>query len=336
MNEIKQASFKFTGGINQDNDPQSMPTDAAYRLFNIKMQNLNGSTMFALVNEKGNSLIPITYTDDEKITPPLKTEIIKDEYTGEEQEVITYFEGIRGEVLGTIECGTDKAVLFTYEFDNNAVLIYRIIRLIYNYEKQSIEAKTLFYGDLGIVTPAEDQESKESFIQRATEKLKSVHISGLFCYENSSIQKIYWTDGENQLRYLNISESNPLLQGEESYITDVNLLNSNPSFRIDHKIQVTRIDGGGKFQSGVIQWAFTYFNKYGAETGIVDITPLYYISKFNRGGKADEIIGCSYKISITNPDTSFDYLRLYSIQRTSLNGTPIVKIVGDYKLKNTD
>lgn len=335
MNEIKQASFKFTGGINQDNDPQSIPTDTAYRLFNMKMQNLNGSTMFALVNEKGNSLVPITYTDDEKITPPLKKEIVIDEYTGEEQEIVTPFEGIRGEVLGTIECGTDKAILFTYEFNDNAGLVYRIIRLIYKYDDQHIEAKTLFYGDLGIVTPSEEYESKEEFIDRAIEKLKSVHISGLFCYENSSIQKIYWTDGENQLRYLNIAEENPLLQGD-SYITDVNLLNSNPSFRIDHKIQVTRIDGGGKFQSGVIQWAFTYFNKYGAETGIVDITPLYYITKFNRGGKADEIIGCSYKISIINPDTSFDYLRLYSIQRTSLNGTPIVKIVGDYKLKNID
>lgn len=335
MNEIKQASFKFTGGINQDNDPQSIPTDTAYRLFNMKMQNLNGSTMFALVNEKGNSLVPITYTDDEKITPPLKKEIVIDEYTGEEQEIVTPFEGIRGEVLGTIECGTDKAILFTYEFNDNAGLVYRIIRLIYKYDDQHIEAKTLFYGDLGIVTPSEEYESKEEFIDRAIEKLKSIHISGLFCYENSSIQKIYWTDGENQLRYLNIAEENPLLQGD-SYITDVNLLNSNPSFRIDHKIQVTRIDGGGKFQSGVIQWAFTYFNKYGAETGIVDITPLYYITKFNRGGKADEIIGCSYKISIINPDTSFDYLRLYSIQRTSLNGTPIVKIVGDYKLKNID
>lgn len=335
MNEIKQASFKFTGGINQDNDPQSIPTDTAYRLFNMKMQNLNGSTMFALVNEKGNSLVPITYTDDEKITPPIKKEIVIDEYTGEEQEIVTPFKGIRGEVLGTIECGTDKAILFTYEFNDNAVLVYRIIRLIYKYDDQHIEAKTLFYGDLGIVTPSEEYESKEEFIDRAIEKLKSVHISGLFCYENSSIQKIYWTDGENQIRYLNIAESNPLLQGD-SYITDVNLLNSNPSFRIDHKIQVTRIDGGGKFQSGVIQWAFTYFNKYGAETGIVDITPLYYITKFNRGGKADEIIGCSYKISIINPDTSFDYLRLYSIQRTSLNGTPIVKIVGDYKLKNID
>lgn len=335
MNEIKQASFKFTGGINQDNDPQSIPTDTAYRLFNMKMQNLNGSTMFALVNEKGNSLVPITYTDDEKITPPLKKEIIIDEYTGEEQEIVTPFKGIQGEVLGTIECGTDKAILFTYEFNDNAVLVYRIIRLIYKYDDQYIEAKTLFYGDLGIVTPSEEYESKEEFIDRAIEKLKSVHISGLFCYENSSIQKIYWTDGENQLRYLNIAEANSLLQGD-SYITDVNLLNSNPSFRIDHKIQVTRIDGGGKFQSGVIQWAFTYFNKYGAETGIVDITPLYYITKFNRGGKADEIIGCSYKISIINPDTSFDYLRLYSIQRTSLNGTPIVKIVGDYKLKNID
>lgn len=334
MNEVKQVSFKFTGGINQDNDPQSISTDSAYRLFNMKMQNLNGSTMFALVNEKGNSLVPITYLDDEKITPPLKEEIIIDEYTGEEQKIITPFEGIKGEVIGIIECGTDKAVLFTYEFNDNAVLIYRIIRLIYRQDKQLIEAKTLFYGDLGIVSPAEEYESNEQFIERATEKLKSIHISGLFCYENSSIQKIYWVDGENQLRYLNISEANSLVQ--DSYITDVNLLNSNPSFRIDHKIKVTRVDGGGKFQSGVIQWAFTYFNKYGAETGIVDITPLHYISKFNRGGKADEIVGCSYKISIINPDTSFDYLRLYSIQRTSLNGTPIVKIVGDYKLKNTD
>jgi hypothetical protein len=83
----------------------------------------------------------------------------------------------------------------------------------------------------------------------------------------------------------------------------------------------------------VIQYAFTYFNKYGAETNIVDMTPLYYISEDTRGVREDEVVGCSFKVTIKNPDTSFDYIRLYSIQRTSLNGAPIVKIVGDLKLK---
>jgi len=63
------------------------------------------------------------------------------------------------------------------------------------------------------------------------------------------------------------------------------------------------------------------------------MTPLYYIGEEHRGLMADETVGCSYEVTIKNPDTSFDYIRLYSIMRTSLNGQPIVRIVKDIKLK---
>ena len=116
-------------------------------------------------------------------------------------------------------------------------------------------------------------------------------------------------------------------------ITDEIYLDSSPEFKLNHIIEVERVAGGGIFTAGVIQYAFTYYMKYGAETGIVDMTPLYYISEVERGLLADETVGCSFKVKIKNPDTRFDYLRLYSIQRTSLNGTPLVKIVKDIKLK---
>jgi len=62
------------------------------------------------------------------------------------------------------------------------------------------------------------------------------------------------------------------------------------------------------------------------------MTPLLYISEDTRGVREDETVGCSFKITIKNPDISFDYARVYSIQRFSLNGNPVVKIVGDIKL----
>lgn len=304
MSEIKQISFKFTGGINQDNDPQSTSPDTAYKLFNIKMQNLDGSTVNALVNEKGNEQIPIIYK-----------EFTRDQDTDQEPEIpIEEIQdaGIEGDIIGVIQCGINTVVVFTY-YKKDGIDTNEIIKLEYDPTQLYIKATKMFIGDLNV------QDNN--------------NISGIFIYENSELQKIYWVDGINQLRYLNISDSNPLIK--DSYITDPNLLNSNPSFKINHKIEVERIEGGGKFQAGVIQWAFTYYNKYGAETGIVDMTPLYYIAHEHRGGKADEIIGCSYKIRIINPDTDFDYLRLYSIQRTALNGTPVVKIVNNYKLKNS-
>lgn len=288
MGTLRQYQYKIVKGMNQDIDIQSSSPDTAFRLFNIKNQTLGNSSSNNLTNEKGNSTIKLV------------------DYTNLQEVVIS------GIIIGVVQCTSSMAVLFTYVDDTHNY----IYKLVYDIQNDYIRVKTVAYGDLDIPI-SHTVEGKQI----------NTEICGIFSYEHSELQKVYWVDGVNQLRYLNIADSNDKLP-----ITEANKLNSSPTFNVNHHIEVERINGGGIFQSGVVQYAFTYFNKYGAETNIVDMTPLYYISEETRGVREDEAVGCSFKVTIKNPDTSFDYARVYSIQRTSLNGDPIVKIVGDIKL----
>ena len=216
---------------------------------------------------------------------------------------------LNGEIVGIVKCDNDSAAVFVKKSDK--------VDIIYKF----------YYDDFGRVVVEKIAEGNFNF---------GNNIKGIFCYENSELQKVYWVDGVNQLRYINIAESNfksTLYPDGKLPIKDTIYLDSSPEFRLGHTIEVERVAGGGIFTAGVIQYAFTYYMKYGAETGIVDMTPLYYISEVERGLLADETVGCSFRVKIKNPDTRFDYLRLYYIQRTSLNGTPLVKIVKDIKLK---
>lgn len=155
-------------------------------------------------------------------------------------------------------------------------------------------------------------------------------IDAVYCYENSEIQKVYWVDGVNVLRYININIE------EQDCITDSFYLDSTPKIRYDHLIKVTKNYNQGLFSAGVIQYAFTYYIKNGPETPIVDYTPLYYITNETRGLREDEVTNCSFNVKVINPDTRFDYIRIYAIQRTSLDATPIVRIVKDVKIRKDE
>lgn len=140
-------------------------------------------------------------------------------------------------------------------------------------------------------------------------------------FENTDIQKVYWVDGRNQPRVINIADKN--LSDDSYYFDFVQRL------ALQEQVSVKKNSSAGLFSSGVIQYAFTYYNKYGQETNIFHTTPLYYISFNDRGGNPTETISNSFQIKISNLDTRFDYVRIYSIQRTSLDTTPIVKRVVD-------
>lgn len=267
------------------------------------VQTAQANQAFRLLNIKSQSTDPSSIGDLTNEKGNTKISILDDS----DKDFI-----ISDTIVGLIQCTDSIVVVFTYSYNRKTrVRNNKIIKITYeDRENQDaiLRAKVLAEGDLNIG--------------------KKNEISGIFIYENSEIQKIYWVDGINELRYLNIAKDNEI-------ITDANKLSSKPNFNLGHKITVERQIGGGSFSAGIVQYAFTYFNKYGAETNIVDITPLYYIGETNRGLAADEVTNCSFKVTVTNPDTSFEYLRVYSIQRTSINGTPVVSIVGDIKL-NTD
>lgn len=108
--------------------------------------------------------------------------------------------------------------------------------------------------------------------------------------------------------------------------------------RIDYIPNVTKLEKNysksGTFQAGVLQYFFTYYNKYGVETCLVWNSDLQYISLSDRGGKADEGVSCGFDFEITNLEEKYDYLRIYAAYRSGLNGVVSAKIVADISLEN--
>ena len=190
----------------------------------------------------------------------------------------------------------DYLVLFTHE--NTTDRIYRCWL-----DGNNIVFKLLVEKDLGFVNPVETVGS----------------------YERKDIIKVYWVDGVNPNRVINImAETQPDSFDFLPSVTNI------PNGTI-----AKSYGGNGKFPSGVIQYFASYYNKLGQETKIVWASDLQYISPKDRGGKADEIINMSFTIELSNLDTGFEYLRIYSAKRTSIDGPIDAQIVGDYKINQT-
>lgn len=218
-------------------------------------------------------------------------------------DVSTWFpeEGFHFTILGT-PVGTavlnHKLVIFSTDNDVNSY--------IYVLEKPknksyNLEGKLLYWGNLGFNT--------------------EYPLETLVSYESENIQKVYWTDGLNQPRMINIAGN--IQTGNDNQFDFI------PKLQLKESIQVTKLLGSGEFSPGVIQYAFTYYNKYGQESNIFYTTPLYYISYNDRGASPEGKVSNSFEIKIANADKNFDYIRVYSIHRTSINATPEVRKVID-------
>lgn len=155
-------------------------------------------------------------------------------------------------------------------------------------------------------------------------------IQTLPFYENLNVQKVYWIDGLNQPRVINIVASNNIV----SSYTNTSF-NFSQNINLTDNIQVSKLLSGGTFKSGVIQYMFSYYSENGIESSIFYTSQLLYISPATRGGKPDEVINNSFQINFSGLDTNFKYIRVYSMYRTSLNTTPIVTKVVDLPVSSS-
>ena len=282
---IKKASF-IIKGMQQDLGVSKFNPDYAYENYNIRIVAGKDNNSFNITNERGNYALETI-----------------DENTFEEFDII-------GTPIGQAVVGK-YLVLFTTE--NNAAeedldnTTYEYIDRIYRFyldKTHKLLSKLLYIGNLNF--------------------RKYKPIETLPVYENEDIQKVYWTDGFNQPRMINVTASEESIKlWNDDYFNFVRILSFGETF------DVTKHYSGGFFQSGVIQYAYAYYSKFGQLSNLVEVSPLYYISFIDRGGKPDETTSNSFEISVKNPDKTFEYIRFYSIYRTSINGTPLVKKVID-------
>lgn len=145
-------------------------------------------------------------------------------------------------------------------------------------------------------------------------------------YENEQMQKVYWIDGKNPPRVLNIAghlDGNSEVKKIEDQKIDFL-----PKLKFEEKVTISRTSGG-LFPAGVIQYAFTYSDKGLQESNLWYVSPLYYITQTNKGAEAGTTCNVAFKLDFTGLDKSFDYMQIYAIVRTSLNATPAC-----YKIAN--
>lgn len=303
----KKIQYKIKG-MHKDLSISAINNEYSYENHNVRIDKANSENLLSLINERGPLKLKIVDENNEiinfnniTIEEELFTslDIIGSAYIN---ETIVIFGQLLGEsmhpALGRRICD----IIFTLkEIKHVTPITFKYVPLVYS------------LGYLG-------QSSELNFSNYYPIKCTT--------YEESKyINKVYWVDGINSLRSININDE------ETSLKKRLHNINSIPKLQLKEDVSIVKNYGAeALFPSGMIQYAFTYYNKFGQESNIFYISELIPLSYSDRAGSPEEIINCNLSISIFNLDYNFEYIRPYSVIRTSLNGTPEVKKLQDIKI----
>jgi len=146
-------------------------------------------------------------------------------------------------------------------------------------------------------------------------------------HESESVKRIYIADGVHQVFSINLLSTINMVKPKKVFSMVPQFNFSQPEI-IDHL-------SGGSHTAGYIQYAYNLYNINGGQTNLSPLSEMQVMSKTNGGGAVDELIGKSNVITISNIDTSYDYVRVYSIKYNDLNVTPTVSVIGDYAIDSS-
>lgn len=214
------------------------------------------------------------------------------------------------EILGTVlgYCLLHNyLVLFTHKDGKTPDTIYRL-----EMNDRIMHAKILYSGNLGFGDGVEN-------------------IEAIGIYENELLQKVYWIDGVHQPRFINIVANDMTRAGwfDDSF-------DFVPRLLMNETVEVKKSAYNGLFNAGTIQYVLSYYNKNGQQSAAFYQSPINYISYENKGASPEDTVSNSFLIKITNPNSDhYDYVRIYSVFRSSENGTPVCKKVADIDTTDT-
>lgn len=212
-------------------------------------------------------------------------------------------------------CVIDKYLtVFTHKVENTSC-IDSIVRLEEKYPEGSsisyMEAKVLYTGDLDLYPD------------------KGVEIDALGCYENENLIKVYWVDSVHQPRLINIMASDDEISSWSDMETPFDFI---PALGFNEEVSIQKVNYNGLFAPGTLQYVLTYYKRNGQQSNSFYTSPLYYTAHSNRGGSPEETVSNAFEIKVYNPDTAFDFVRVYSVLRTSQDDAPVCKRVYDIPL----
>ena len=358
----KQAINTFIKGMNKDIDKSVISKDSYLDAYNFRIVTSEGSSSGAFENIKGNKLIGATYlTSTGPVVNGHSYLVVKDsvQYNGIDVPLNLAFTGVVGVTtfigdgkildlsgsnllpINQLICGAvrlrNDIILFTTSNVSTPVhgvgrnMIYK---LTLNKTTEEVSTITLLYDDN--LNPGLGADTLDfSFLY----KIKAVSK-----YETPNVQKIYWTDGYNNLRYANVA-ANLTLTGD-AYTANDYMLTSMfeflPDFTPSKPVLADMI--GGDLMSGMVQYSYQLYRLNGAETAFSPVSDIIHIVTDNdfkantidyKGSDVDVQTGKGCKLSISNLNSGYNRLRLIRIYYPTLNAVPTISIVNEIEITDT-
>jgi len=297
----------FVGGMRKDIDKSLMSNKTYLDAHNFRIVTTKGSTSGSLENIKGNIVLS----------------------TG---DVIT--SGQR--IIGSCEI-RDKLVLFT---TNNltpgtpASGTSKIYVAEINLITEAQTSLTCIYDDnlnAGLGT--------SDFLNFSV----AYPIKAVCRYETPNIQKVYWTDGYNNVRFCDIGKY--LTVDGEAYVNPGDYMSVDkfeflPKF-VGSKPTLSNIVGG-KLRSGIVAYSYQLYNLNGAETSFSPTSDPFAVTSCNdfmsntftyRGDSEEKNTGKGFIISINNTaNTGYNRLRLIRIEYSAINELPKIYICNEIEI----
>ena len=170
-------------------------------------------------------------------------------------------------------------------------------------------------------------------------------IKAVSRYETPNVQKVYWTDGYNNVRYINVAS--PLTLDGTPYTNDgdyvsVKMLEFLPEFKPVKPVLLDIVNGN--LMSGVVQYAYQLYRLNGSETAISPVSGTIHIvsdgdfrgTTLNYMGDKESVRtskGC--KLSIYNANEGYNRLRLIRIHYSNFGSVPVISIANEVEIPAT-
>jgi len=285
----------FSGGMNKDLDFSLVKDNQYYNALNYKLVADEDSNGFVLENAEGNSIFLN----------------------------ISAWSGLDDNDYLVGHCYIQPYLVLFYTTNNATRLdggaTNKIVRI--RVDKNRFHSVDVIYTDV----------AKSEYLNFST----TYPISAVGYYESDDNIKVYWTDGYNPVRMINIMDTNL-----STY--PVGMLDIVPDFPIDAATTNPRpqFDSivSGNLTSCTVQYSYQFYIKNGATTLFAPASSTIIVPDVNsqldpiqhKGGQVSENTGHGVKFTIEVPDTNkFNKIRVVAIQYNTYNGVPTVRIMSE-------
>lgn len=301
---LKAIKYTFRGG-NGDVTKSKHPLEFYYDAQHIKLLATDAQSTGSITNEKGNERV---------ITLPSFSVSNNQIIYGDKKLLFSNTSDLQDQLdSSTMPTSTNSQIIIGHSITRDSIIFFST-------DDEGTDAIWELEGVLN-----KNYDLKLLYIRNMN--FSSDHlIQGLFNYENENIQKIYWVDGVNQIRFMNIKQ-------DDLIDVPLNTLNFVGNVKLSQP-RVETISSGGDHTAGMVQYAHNLYRLNSSQTKLSPLSEIIPLTNGGTlgGGDVNEKVSTTPVVTIDNLDLQYTHIIVYAIRYTSLDQTPSVEIIEEREI----